>query len=179
MKFLTKNVILHSLNFLLKTFVLSLCAGFILVQILESGKIILPVNNKTTFVKNTKVESIKKDLKTLGAPNHEIDKLSKSIEVASNVTNINDKVLTALTKTESNFDRFAISPKKYKGLMQTKQASFKYPEVDILNGAKVLEEKLKITNGNLHKALALYKGGDNPVAKKQASEVINVYRTLL
>jgi len=151
------------------------------IQILDIGQIIIPMNKvvNNSPKKVEKIDLIKEDLISLGAPNHEINNLSKSIKLASDATNINDKIITSLMFTESNFRKKAISSKGYKGLMQTEKASFGYSEVDTLMGAKVLQEKLRISKGNLHRALALYKGGNNPQARKQASEVIKVYKTLL
>jgi soluble lytic murein transglycosylase-like protein len=82
-------------------------------------------------------------------------------------------------KTESDFNKKAVSPKNYKGLMQTPKATFEYPEVDTLYGVKILEDKLKSSNGNMLKALALYKGGDNPIARLYAKEVYVLYKKLL
>jgi len=65
------------------------------------------------------------------------------------------------------------------GLMQTPWASTKWPDVDILLGVRILEEKLRIANNNLPLALALYKGGDNRLAHRQAGETLRIYQDLL
>ena len=49
----------------------------------------------------------------------------------------------------------------------------------MLHGVRILQQKLKETNGDISKALALYKGGNNPVAKKQAKHVIEIYENLM
>ena len=84
-------------------------------------------------------------------------------------------LIATISWTESRFNTHAISPKGYKGLMQTPTMSG-YKEVDILHGVKVLDEKMRTNNNNLRVALAAYKGGkDIPAAQKQANEVLEKY----
>ena len=63
--------------------------------------------------------------------------------------------------------------------MQTPYASKKWADLDILHGARILEEKLRLSNNDLELALTLYKGGRNELAKKQAKETMVVYNRLL
>ena len=60
--------------------------------------------------------------------------------------------------------------------MQTPSASF-FTDVDILYGARILKEKLRLTGGDLFEALTLYKGGDRLLARKEANRVLEIYRT--
>lgn len=125
---------------------------------------------------------LKKTLVNLKLPITKIDKIATAVYYSHKQTNIDPKLIVALMKTESNFNEKAVGPKnrtkiRYKGIMQTPTASW-YPEVDILHGAKILEEKLKIANNDLELALSLYKGGDNKVARKQAQQVLNLYNQL-
>ena len=62
--------------------------------------------------------------------------------------------------------------------MQTPIATKQWQDVDILIGCKILEEKIGYAKGDIRLALALYKGGNNPMAKRQAEQVINLYRSL-
>jgi soluble lytic murein transglycosylase-like protein len=110
------------------------------------------------------------------------DRLIRSVQMASKATNIRKELIVALLKTESEFNPRAISPKGYKGLMQTPSATFSYPEVDVMHGACILKDKLHDSKGDLMSAMILYKGGgSNPslpryhVAKKQATETLNLY----
>lgn len=105
-----------------------------------------------------------------------VDK-AEAFYIAGRITNICPMLLAILAKTESNFSLSAISSKGYKGIMQT-PISDKDAHLDILRGAKILKEKLRIANGDLELALALYKGGRNNVAKKQARDVLYHYRNL-
>jgi hypothetical protein len=61
--------------------------------------------------------------------------------------------------------------------MQTPVASW-YSDVDTLHGARILEDKLKFSKHDLKLALALYKGGNNNIAKKQADQVLKIYQDL-
>ena len=105
--------------------------------------------------------------------------LAKCVKIAKISSGFDEELIIALMKTESDFKTTAISVKHYKGLMQTPWASFEYPEVDTLYGVKILEEKLRSTKGNLIKALALYKGGNNQVARREAKVTYELYKKLL
>jgi len=174
---ITKHEVLFLLKYFMKFILLATCVVVIGSQIISFNKILIPSESK--FKNLEKIELIKSDLRKLGASEEETNELSVAIKLSSDATNINDKLLSALMYTESRFKKNAISPKGYKGPMQTKVASFDYPEVDTLMGAKVLQEKLRYSNGNLELALALYKGGNNSQAKKQAKEVIFIYKKLI
>jgi len=54
------------------------------------------------------------------------------------------------------------------------------PDTNILIGAKILREKLALTNGNLEQAIILYKGYANDQARGriQARKVLRLYRQL-
>ena len=111
-------------------------------------------------------------LKELKVPEDRIKELASSISLASRITGFSPTLLASLAYTESGFSLTAVSKKGYKGIMQTPYATKKYTEIDVLLGARILEEKYKIAKGDMHLALALYKGGDNPLAHRQAKEVI-------
>lgn len=118
-------------------------------------------------------------LKFLSVPEHKHKMLVRCVKIASSSTIFDEELIIALMCTESEFNPRAVSPKKYKGLMQTPKATFKYPEVDTLYGAMILEDKYNEANGNLLKALTLYKGGNNPVARKYAIQTYKLYQKLL
>jgi len=154
-----------------------LVAGlFILFYAFHDFMLILPVpvalSDKDPIVERAEIV-----LEAAGAPKNKIPLLSKSVANASKVTEFSPDLLVALIKTESEFRRDVVSEKGYKGEMQTKWAS-EYSEVNILFGAKVLETKYRIANGDLLQALTLYKGGDNPVARKYAKKTLNLYQQL-
>ncbi|TLY25024.1 MAG: lytic transglycosylase domain-containing protein [Nitrospirae bacterium] len=88
---------------------------------------------------------------------------------------LNGFVILCLMKTESDYDRKAISHKGYSGLMQTPGMSG-YIDLDVRWGVRILKEKLELANYDLKKAIALYKGGNNRLARKQAEEFMRRWR---
>ena len=50
-----------------------------------------------------------------------------------------------------------------------------YEEADLMAAACVFAEKRKIAKGDIPLAWALYKGGDNPAAHKEAKKVFALY----
>jgi len=143
----------------------------------------LPVAVKIIEKENVILTEIKNDLKILNVHENRIPELAHAVYIAHQSTGLNPKLIIALMKTESNFKNNAIGPVnrtriRYKGLMQTPVATLEFSDVDTLHGARILKQKLEISNNNLRKALALYKGGNNPTAYRQADQVLSVYMNL-
>jgi len=113
-------------------------------------------------------------LRRLGAPRKEINDLGSAIHLASVRTGIDEKLLSVLMYTESNFQHKAQSG--YRGLRQTPTSS-EFTDVDVLHGADILKEKLEMAHGDILKALTFYKGGGK-IAVEEASEVIKIYDDL-
>src|SRR5207253_7709128 len=65
--------------------------------------------------------------------------------------------------------------KGYSGLMQTPGMSG-YIDLDVRWGVRILKEKLELANYDLKTAIALYKGGNNRLARKQAEEFMRRWR---
>jgi hypothetical protein len=80
-------------------------------------------------------------------------------------------LILCLIKTESNYNRKAVSHKGYAGLMQTPGMSG-YIDLDVRWGVRILKEKLRLAKCDLVKAITLYKGGNNRLARRQAEEVM-------
>lgn len=92
-----------------------------------------------------------------------------------------DPVLWACNiQCESEYKITARSPKGYKGLAQTPRAVGKtgYETADLTYGAAIYREKLKIAKGNPKLAMALYKGGNNPQAHRDAEKVYALYNKI-
>jgi hypothetical protein len=81
---------------------------------------------------------------------------------------------------ESEFKITAKSPKGYKGLAQTPKAVMKtgFEVADLTYGACVYKEKLTVAKGNKRLAMALYKGGNNPQAIKDANKVFVLHEKI-
>lgn len=140
----------------------------------------LPVAVK--IQENVIIKEIKNDLTSLQAPTRKVPELANAVYTAHQSTGLNSKLITAVMYTESKFNEKAIGPEnrtsiRYKGLMQTPTATW-FSDVDTLHGARILVSKLEESNHDLRLALALYKGGKNPVAFRQADEVLKLYRKL-
>ncbi|HZD12940.1 MAG TPA: lytic transglycosylase domain-containing protein, partial [Candidatus Binatus sp.] len=88
---------------------------------------------------------------------------------------LNGFMILCLIKTESDYDRTAISHKGYSGLMQTPGMSG-YIDLDVRWGVRILKKKLELAHYDLKKAVALYKGGNNRLARKQAAEFMRRWR---
>lgn len=149
---------------------------FVLVyQMHEYSQLVVPVRDLTEA---TETSYLAESLINLGAPKKKVGELSEAVRNASRATALPWQLLIALMYTESAFKEDAISSKNYKGLMQIPQ-EIPYPDANILIGARMLEDKIRIANGDLNVALAMYKGGiDKPQARRQAAYTLTVYKRL-
>ncbi|HQL00483.1 MAG TPA: lytic transglycosylase domain-containing protein [Smithellaceae bacterium] len=103
----------------------------------------------------------------------DIKKFDKIIQKAATKFNLDEALIKAVIKAESNFNHQAVSPKGAQGLMQLmpKTASFLnvedafHPADNIEGGARYLRYLLNIYKGNLTLALAAYNAGETAVAK--------------
>jgi soluble lytic murein transglycosylase-like protein len=93
-------------------------------------------------------------LQTLGIDSKEI---ALSIDLASRQSGLSQNFLIALMYTESTGDPRAKSSMNYRGLMQIPWPVY-YTDANMIIGAHIFNEKLKITNRNVERALCLYKG---------------------
>jgi len=124
-----------------------------------------------------KLTEVRDTLRILGRN----DKYAKDLYMSATAKGINPVLWTCNIETESEFKITAKSKKGYKGLGQTPKAAMKtgYESADLLYAACVLDEKLRISGGDIHKAMMLYKGGNNPAAKKEADKVFALYERIL
>jgi soluble lytic murein transglycosylase-like protein len=162
------------INFIL-AFLITISTGFGVWQVAELNIMIIPIPKIEVNTSNP----IKELIKRLGCPKDRINEITEAVELASEQTKIDSCLLSVLMFTESNFNYKAESNKGYKGLMQTPTATKQWADVDILHGARILQEKLKISKGDIFKALSLYKGGENPMARKQARQVLTMYKRII
>jgi soluble lytic murein transglycosylase-like protein len=83
------------------------------------------------------------------------------------------ELLHSVIKVESNYDRFAVSPKGASGLMQLIPSTARRfgvsnvfdPVENIQAGAQYLKYLLNLYGGDYHRALAAYNAGEGAVAK--------------
>lgn len=108
-------------------------------------------------------------LPSYAAPYH------KLISEVSRKTGLHEMLIATVIEVESNFDRYAVSPKGARGLMQlTSQTASELgvrsiydPKENILAGAKYLRELLVQFNNDLRLALAAYNAGPEKVISNQ------------
>ena len=95
------------------------------------------------------------------------------VETIANSHGVDPNLVSAVIKTESNFNRFAISPKNARGLMQLIPATgrrfgvqdFFDPQQNIEGGVRYLKFLLEKFDGNVELALAGYNAGENLVER--------------
>ena len=115
-------------------------------------------------------------LKQVGIRSNE---MAISIDMVSKKTKIPQEFIIALMYTESTGNKNAVSCKGYKGLMQIPHNVF-YEDANLLIGARIFQEKMKLSNGNMEEAICRYKG--YPIGsergKQQAQKVLSLYYRL-
>jgi len=168
----------HAAVSLAKYAVLLVCVSVLWIQVHGFTELIVPVHVRPAG--QHEVDRVRQSLLKVGAPTEKVDELATAIKSASASAQVSPILLVALMYTENeSFDYKAVSEKGYKGLMQTPWASMRWADVDTLLGAKILQEKLKLSGNNPLEALRLYKGGKNPTATRQAKRTMKVYEDLL
>jgi soluble lytic murein transglycosylase-like protein len=100
-------------------------------------------------------------------------KIARAVKVASRQSGLSEDFLIALLMSESTGREYSVSSKGYQGLMQIPFKVY-YPDANLLIGAHIFNEKMRITKGNVEKALCLYKGYPIGSArgKQQARKVL-------
>jgi len=123
-----------------------------------------------------RLSEVKQALKLLGKDL----KFALPLYQSATIAGIDPLLWACNIQTESEFKITAVSKKGYKGLGQTPQAKMKtgYELADLTYAACVYQEKVRIAEGDKKLAWALYKGGDNPAAKKEAEKVFALYHKL-
>ena len=95
------------------------------------------------------------------------------VDNVSQTHGVDPALVRAVIKTESNFNRFAVSPKGALGLMQLIPATgrrygvqdFFDPQQNVDGGVRYLKFLLEKFNGNIDLALAGYNAGENLVQR--------------
>jgi len=160
-KNINKEIIFHFVSLFIKSFLLIIILCTIVAQL--STRVITPINLNG----RDRIEVVENQIQSL--PNihisskKEINDLSRSICVASDVTNIKESLLISIAYEESRMNKNAKSTAGYRGYMQaTTKDIFEFAEVDVMRGAKKLQRWIDYRNGNLRYALASYNGGTYP-----------------
>ena len=173
-----REIIIHLISVCSKSILLIIMIGCIVFQL--SYRDFRAINNA---VKNDKISEIKTYLQQLTPtlPNDYLNDVSRSIKIASDVTNINDTLITSVAYYESRMNKDAKSSAGYKGIMQaTTHDVFEFAEVDVLRGAKKMQYWISYRKGDIRYALASYNGGVFPPKSSYdyADKVIQLSRKL-
>jgi len=157
----------------LKLMLLGGLISLLAVQMYAYSRLAIPAKAPTEAV-----DCVETALLSLGAPEKMVYELAQAVRSASCATNLPKELLVALLYTESTFNPDAVSKRGYKGLMQTPH-KIPYTDASVLVGARILQDKLRLADGNLEVAVAMYKGGrDKPQAQRQAAYTMSLYRRL-
>ncbi len=113
------------------------------------------------------------------------------IQHAARIHNVDPMLIKAIIKTESNFNRYAVSSVGAQGLMQLMPATAKYlrvsdpfdPWQNIYGGTRYIKKMLDSFHGDLRLSLAAYNAGPTRVLKYRAipriPETINYVRKVM
>ena len=155
---------MNVLNGLVKILCIALLS-FSIYNFIEISSLITPVSLDTERARI--VTELREEYKVS-------ERLALAIYNAHIVYGFDHKFIAELMQSESGFDPNAISPKGYKGLMQTPSKTG-YTTVDVMHGTAILKEKFSLYKNPLD-AVAAYKGGKNvPLARQQAKQMLDNY----
>lgn len=145
--------------------------GVIFNQYRLESMVIVPVSVDEI---QTTENIIKKKLMFMGV--NGTNEMVNAISFASAQNNISPDLIIALTWTESGFKTYAKSSLGYKGLMQIPHSVY-YNDANILIGTRILREKLNYAQGDMKKALLMYKGYplDSARGHEQVEKVFALY----
>lgn len=114
----------------------------------------------------------------------DMEKIYSAVEEASKKYGVDQNLILAIIKQESNFDSSAVSSAGATGLMQLMPENFSYTGIsnpydineNINGGTKLLKEYLDKYNGNIEMALMAYNGGPGTMQKRGVSTSSDLYK---
>lgn len=114
----------------------------------------------------------------------EKEKIEDAISIASKKYGVDDNLIRAVIKTESNFKSGAVSSAGAKGLMQIMPANYSYLGIkdpfdvyqNVDGGTKLLKEYIDKYNGDVEMALMAYNGGPTRMKNRGVTSVEHIYK---
>lgn len=114
----------------------------------------------------------------------DMENIYSAVEAASKKYGVDQNLILAIIKQESNFDSRAVSSAGATGLMQLMPENFSYTGVsnpydineNINGGTKLLKEYLDKYKGNIEMALMAYNGGPGTMQKRGVSTSNDLYK---
>lgn len=112
------------------------------------------------------------------------EQIEDAVKKASEKYGIDENLIKAVIKTESNFNPNAVSSVGAKGLMQVMPANYKHLGIsnpfdiyqNIDGGTKLLREYLDKYNGDVEMALMAYNGGPTRMKNRGVTSVEHIYK---
>ena len=147
----------------------------------QSGDILDNIENSLETLNSTqntnKVESSNKD----ESVNERID---KAISISSKKYGVDENLIRAIIKVESNFNPNCVSKAGAKGLMQLMPENCRDLDVtdpfdieqNIDGGTRHIKEYLDKYNGDVEMALMAYNGGPTRMAKRGVKSIDDIYK---
>ncbi|HSQ88019.1 lytic transglycosylase domain-containing protein [Romboutsia sp.] len=129
-------------------------------------------------IQNTnKIQSASKDIDR----NQRID---KAVSMSAEKYGVDENLIRAIIKVESNFNPNSVSPAGAKGLMQLmpencRNLGIKNPlniEENIDGGTRHIKEYLDRYDGNVEMALMAYNGGPTRMARRGVKSIVDIYK---
>ncbi|GAA0680238.1 lytic transglycosylase domain-containing protein [Clostridium cadaveris] len=150
----------------------------------------LKEQNKVT--RNEQEKTLNRSVNTLNRMNFTSQKLGVSIDerienaisISAKKYGVDEKLVKAIIKIESNFDPKVVSPAGAKGLMQLmpencRDLGISDPfniEQNIDGGVRHIKEYLDRYNGNMEMALMAYNGGPTRMANRGVRSMNDIYK---
>jgi hypothetical protein len=176
---------IRAISMVTKMLTFFVLGGMIFFQFRQLDNIAYPCNINVITPKDKSLDlskDIERKLRILGAPSYKVPKLTQAVKLSTLVSGISHNWILAIMYTEApEFKLNGTSNKGYSSLMGTprNKTTREFADVDTLHGVHILEEKLIETHGNMLEALTLYKGGNNPAARKCAMDTYRVYQRIV
>lgn len=114
----------------------------------------------------------------------ELERIYSAVKKASKEYGVDENLIYAIIKQESDFDSTCTSSVGAAGLMQIMPSNFGYLGItnaydidqNINGGTKLLKEYLNKYNGNIQMALMAYNGGPGTMQRRGVSSVSDLYK---
>ncbi len=168
----------------------------LLVSLLKAVSEVNKNNNDNSYKLKNTLNSIENSLETLNSTQNTNrvessnkdksvnERIDNAISISSKKYGVDENLIRAIIKVESNFDPNVVSKAGAKGLMQLmpencKDLGITDPfniEQNIDGGTRHIKEYLDKYNGDVEMALMAYNGGPTRMAKRGVKSINDIYK---